>query len=260
MSINSHTLNKRKPDIFDDDFEIIYEGDLPNIYIDESDENDIPEIDTDKADEDDYERPRARRSSVRQEEKRDADSSSKSRKKSRKKPGFPSLLSPAKKTVKIGTKAVSKVLQITLRAATLLIILIIMGLIGISFFKGYSQYGTLNALIPDKNYTLGAYLAVGIILLIYELITFLWALTSQKVRGNKRNYRQDTGRGLLSFIIIGACSYLSNVFCHFIPESPAALLGVKGGLTVYGSLHNTLLILCATGIISCLIRRFFPQP
>lgn len=43
---------------------------------------------------------------------------------------------------------------------------------------------------------------------------------------------------------------------RFLPETPDIIYGLKGGLEVYGSMHNVLFGLCAAGIISCLIRKY----
>lgn len=261
MSVNNKAREQEDFDIFDDDFEIIYEGDLPDICIDETPH--VPDSKDEYMDPDDSfnadsdyrsQKPDPRKKRSSKPEKKEQ----KSRKKSR---GFkvPSLLSPIKKTARAGGKAAAKITKSILRIATLIIIICIMALIIVNFARNYSAYGVLKNIAADKNYALGAYLGVAAVLLIYELITFFWALTSQKLRERHRNSRLDTGRGMFSFILMAAGSYLAEIFCHLIPETYPALSGAKGGLTVYGSLSSTLLILCAAGIISCLLRRFLPQ-
>ena len=78
--------------------------------------------------------------------------------------------------------------------------------------------------------------------------------------GSKKSGRKgryvDTGRGLFSFLFIYAGSLLSALFYELIPASPQPLAGVSGALLVYGSLRSTLFALCVAGVISCLIRKF----
>lgn len=261
MNVNSKVKKQDDFDIFDDDFEIIYEGDLPDICIDgKSDVSDNTEdpISPDDSDSSDTDFP-GKKSSPRK--KRPAAPEKEGKKSRRKSRGFkaPSLLSPIRKTARASGKAAAKIMKSVLRIATLIIILCIMCLITVRFASNYSAYGVIKNIAADRNYALGAYLGVAAVLLIYELITFFWALTSQKVRERHRNSRLDTGRGMFSFILMASGSYLSGIFCHLIPETYPALAGAKGGLTVYGSLSSTLLVLCAAGIISCLLRRFLPQ-
>ena len=75
--------------------------------------------------------------------------------------------------------------------------------------------------------------------------------------GRKTLWKEDTGRGFLSFIIVFVSSYMCFLFSRFLPETPEVIYGAKGALEVYGSMHNILLGLCAAGAISCLIRRYY---
>ena len=105
-----------------------------------------------------------------------------------------------------------------------------------------------------KDTTLIAYLAVGAVLVGYELLNFFWAASRTRAR-SRHNNRLDTGRGLLSFVIIYAGSYLAAMFSHLIPSSPSWLTGVQGGLSIYGGLKATLLPLCIAGVVSCVVRK-----
>ena len=84
---------------------------------------------------------------------------------------------------------------------------------------------------------------------------FFRVLSGSKKSGRKGRY-VDTGRGLFSFLFIYAGSLLSALFYELIPASPQPLAGVSGALLVYGSLRSTLFALCVAGVISCLIRKF----
>ena len=81
-------------------------------------------------------------------------------------------------------------------------------------------------------------------------------MTRVRVRRNGESWKEDTGRGMFSFIVVFVTSYASFLFSGLLPESPEVIYGLKGALTVYGSMHNVLLGLCAAGIISCLIRKY----
>ena len=93
------------------------------------------------------------------------------------------------------------------------------------------------------------------IMLMRKFLSFFFVLGGSRKQGRDGN-TIDNGRGLTSFIIIAAGSYLSAVFASLIPQIPAALQGIQSALTVYGSLKNTLLPICAAGVVSCIIRKF----
>ena len=44
MSLNNKKKTKTTSDVFDDDFEVIYEGDLPDISIDDDDDDDYRDV------------------------------------------------------------------------------------------------------------------------------------------------------------------------------------------------------------------------
>ena len=73
--------------------------------------------------------------------------------------------------------------------------------------------------------------------MLYEIIIFFCVLGGRRKQGRDGN-TIDNGRGLTSFIIIAAGSYLSAVFASLIPQIPAALQGIQSALTVYGSLKK----------------------
>ncbi len=52
-------------------------------------------------------------------------------------------------------------------------------------------------------------------------------------------------------------SYLAFLFSPFLPDAPEAVYGLKGAFDVYGSMHNVLFGLCAAGVISCIVRKYF---
>ena len=95
------------------------------------------------------------------------------------------------------------------------------------------------------------------IFLLFEFISLLWSMTKVRVRDGGDTWKEDTGRGLFSFLLVFLSSYLSFLLYRLLPESPEFLYGLKGALEVYGSMHNALFGLCAAGVVSCLIRRYF---
>ena len=105
--------------------------------------------------------------------------------------------------------------------------------------------------------TLAAYLCIVALFVLFELISLLWSMTRVRVRSGVDSWKEDTGRGLISFIVVFATSYLAFLLSPFIPEAPEAVFGVKGALEVYGSMHNILFGLCAAGVISCIVRKYF---
>ena len=205
MSIN-------KKDFFDDDFEVIYEGDLPDLpeenhddYEDVlqkladldkeyetsyhsrkpqgnnrndrfSDHNNDYDDDYDYDDydyDDDYDDDGSRRRS-----KKGQRAESKKKKKKRRK--MPNLLSPVSKTAKAGGKAAFKIANLILRAATLILIAIIFCLLAVNFWKNYGAFGSIATAVAQKNYALAAYAAVAVFLLLFELITFFRVLSKSK--------------------------------------------------------------------------------
>ena len=272
---------------FDDDFEVIYEGDLPDLPEDDNDDyEDVLQklADLDKEYETSYHSRKARGNKrherfsdhdkdydsdydyddddydddydddgSRRRSKKGQRAESKQKKKKRRK--MPNLLSPVSKTAKAGGKAAFKIANLILRAATLILIAIIFCLLAVNFWKNYGAFGSIATAVAEKNYALAAYAAVAVFLLLFELITFFRVLSGSKKSGRKGRY-VDTGRGLFSFLFIYAGSLLSALFYGLIPASPQPLAGVSGALLVYGSLRSTLFALCVAGVISCLIRKF----
>ena len=105
--------------------------------------------------------------------------------------------------------------------------------------------------------TLAAYLCIALIFILFEFIALLWSMTKVRVRDASGTWKEDAGRGLSSFIFVFASSYLAFLLYRFLPETPEFLYGLKGALEVYGSMHNVLFGLCAAGVISCLLRKYF---
>ena len=178
------------------------------------------------------------------------------RRKKKKRKKLPNLLSPVAKTAKTGGKVIYKTVNLLLRCATLILMALIFYKLAIAFWQNHSALGSAFTMINGKNYTLAAYFGVALFLLLFELIAFLLVLTGSK-KGSHKGRPADKGRGLFSFIFIGGCSYLAWMLNPLVPTSPEPLQGVKAALIVYGSLHTALIGLCITGVISCLIRKFF---
>ena len=178
-------------------------------------------------------------------------------KKSRKNRGVkvPNVAKPVAKTAKAGGKILFKFINLLLRMGTLLLIAWIIYLLGLHFLANAGSFGNIVSRLTSADQELIAYLAVGAVLLLYEVIIFFCVLGGSKKQGRRGN-SIDNGRGLTSFIIITAGSYLSAMFAVLIPQAPAALLGIHNALTVYGGLKDTLLPICIAGVVSCIIRKF----
>ena len=166
------------------------------------------------------------------------------------------LLSPLKSTAKYGGKTIYKTASILIRFVSLLLIAGTAAFLAYNFWKGCAPYGDPLTAVEKKNYCLAAYAAVAGFFLLYECISFLWAMTRVRVRDGRKTYKEDTGRGLISFIFIYVCSYASFWVNRIIPQSPDVLRGIHGALEVFGSMHNALLGLCLAGAISCLVRKY----
>lgn len=292
MSLNNKKNTQTASDVFDDDFEVIYEGDLPDISIDDDDDDDyrdvlsgLSDIDhTDYIRKNDYDRLTKKLKDKNKNQKGkdnffdtsyydddfldeldddlydDHDDSRNGRKKDkkrRKKRGIkvPNVAKPVAKTAKTGGKILFKFINFLLRMGTLLLIAWIIYLLGLHFLTNVGPFGNIISRLTAADQELIAYLAVAGVLLLYEIIIFFCVLGGSRKQSRDGN-TIDNGRGLTSFIIIAAGSYLSAVFASLIPQIPAALQGIQSALTVYGSLKNTLLPICAAGIVSCIIRKF----
>mgnify|MGYP004465201449 FL=1 len=315
MSLNNKKKTQSTSDIFDDDFEVIYEGDLPDISIDDDDDDyrdvlsGLSDIDhTDYIKKNDYDRltkklknknKKASRKNKKQEKKdnffdtayydddifdeldddlyddyddyddydnddrdyddsyNDSRSNGKKDKNRRKKRGvkIPNVAKPVAKTAKTGGKILFKFINFLLRMGTLLLIAWIIYLLGLHFLTNVGPFGNIISRLTAADQELIAYLAVAGVLVLYEIIIFFCVLGGSRKQGRDGN-TIDNGRGLTSFIIIAAGSYLSAMFASLIPQIPAALQGIQSALTVYGSLKNTLLPICVAGVVSCIIRKF----
>ena len=264
---------------FDDDFEVVYE-DLEDLgsylsedssdnnddyddyddydgdtdyYDDYDDDYDYDDDDDYDDDYDDYDYNNNGRDSKKKKrnDKQDPDSK-KSKKKKRR--GLPNVGKPVANIAKTGINATKKLVGTILRAATLILIALIILTLLKAFLSNAGSYGKILLLGQTKDTILIAYLAVGAVLVCYELLNFFWAASRTCARSRSNN-RLDTGRGLLSFVIIYAGSYLAAMFSHLIPSSPSWLTGVQGGLSIYSGLKATLLPLCIAGVVSCVVRK-----
>lgn len=227
----------RRRDVFEeaDDYENDYDNDDSDDY---DDAYDGPDDYDDAYDSRDYDRDNAR---------------GRSRRSSRSRGGVP-LAAPIKK----GGKALSRITGILLRQLSAILIIATSIYVTYNFWRASTPYGDIIEAIEQReiSQTLAAYFSVAAIFLLYEFISLLWTMTSVRVRNGRETWKEDTGRGFLSFILVFVSSYMSFLLSRFLPESPEIVYGVKGALDVYGSLHNVLLGLCVAGAVSCLVRRY----
>ena len=229
-----------------DDYDDDDDDDYDDNYYDDDDD-----YDDNYYDDDDYNSNGRDSKKKKRNDKQDPDSK-KSKKKKRR--GLPNVGKPVANIAKTGINATKKLVGTILRAATLILIALIILILLKTFLSNAGSYGKILLLGQTKDTTLIAYLAVGAVLVGYELLNFFWAASRTRAR-SRHNNRLDTGRGLLSFVIIYAGSYLAVMFSHLIPSSPSWLTGVQGGLSIYGGLKATLLPLCIAGVVSCVVRK-----
>ena len=283
------SADKKISDIFDDDFEVTYEEDpginldmlsgdtrrITNIRTDDtvvisdntgrdpygrssrsfSGEEYEDDFEDDYEDEDeDYEYDRKRRRSSDYDDDDYDRRNSRGRRKRRSRGGVP-LAAPIQK----GGKVLSKITGALLRQLSLILILSTMIYVTYTFWRASAPYGDIAESLQQRSITqtLAAYLCVVAAFLLFELISMLWTMTRVRVRSGAESWKEDTGRGFLSFIIVFVSSYMCFLFSRLLPDSPEIIYGVKGALEVYGSMHNVLLGLCAAGAVSCLIRRYY---
>lgn len=247
MSINGTAKIKKETDFFDDDFEVIYEGDLPDISIDDEDD-DYRDVLSNLGELDHTRRIDYVKENIGSEDK-------KRPRKKRSLPGAPNLSAPLKKTAKTGVKAACRILNLALRCGALVLTGYLFWLILQAFWNNHGALGDPLKAVEEHNYALAAYGGIGLFLLLILFISFFRILSGSK-KDSRNGRPADSGRGLIPFILIYAGSWCSALFCLAVPQSPQILAGVRSALLVYGGLCNTLFLPCAAGVILCLIRRF----
>lgn len=160
--------------------------------------------------------------------------------------------------IRKGGNAVLNIARTLIRNLTLFLMLAILILMGYNFLRGSTPYGDIENAVASNTYTmtLAAYFSVVALLMFYEIISMLWAMTRVRVHDEYGTYREDVGRGMFSFIFLYLCSFASFYISDWIPESIEILKGLRGVLDVFGSMHNTLFGFCLAGVISCLFRKY----
>ena len=143
---------------FDDDFEVIYDGDLPDLPSEEDDDDDYYDVlsnlsELDHTKKIDYVKENVDK--PRQKERR------REKAQEKKKRRMPNLLSPAARTAKTGARAALQVANMLLRCATLILILLIMWLLARNFWDNHSALGNIARMVSEKNYVLGGYTGVA---------------------------------------------------------------------------------------------------
>lgn len=262
---------------FDDDFEVVYEDpedlgsylsedssdnsddyddydgyDGDTDYYDDYDDDDDDDYDDDYYD-DDYE-DEYYESDDENSDYDHTDPDDRTKKKKRRKNSKIPLAAPIRK----GGRILSNISASLIRSLTALLILAVMIFASWTFLRASAPYGDIMEAVNTKTVplSLAAYLSVALIFLLSEFIALLWSMTKVRVRDQWGVHKEDTGRGLNSFLLVFLTSYAAFWINRFLPETPDIIYGLKGGLEVYGSMHNVLFGLCAAGIISCLIRKY----
>lgn len=232
-------------DFFNDDFEVTYEGD---VYSMKPDNDNRSGEDTDY-DYDDY--GASDNSGDQRASRRGKTAKSSRRRRSR---GVP-LAAPIRK----GGRTLSRLAAALVRSLTAVLILAVTAYVMWIFWRASTPYGDIEEALKTlkPSVTLLVYMCSALLFLLFELISLLWSMTRTRVRNGMDSWKEDTGRGLFSFIVVFALSYLAFLFGPLLPDAPEAVFGLKGALEVYGSMHNVLFGLCAAGVISCIIRKYF---
>lgn len=235
-------------DIFDKDFEVIYEGELPELPNDLGSDDykdvlsNLSELDPTNSMSIDY---------LAENRTRTINFSEDTKK-------YPFSVSGTSRTGgRASAKPSGSLADLLLRGTALFLIVGIAALLAVTFWEHSADYGTITESASGQNSVLGAYFATSLFFLLIECITFLVVLFGNKAGHNRKRLSIDTVCGLCSFLFIYVCSWLSGQFAGLIPSAPVLLQGVKGALTVYGTLSGTLLALCGIGVVSCLARSFF---
>lgn len=156
-----------------------------------------------------------------------------------------------------GLDTFSKIITFLLALATPILFLGIGTILAGFFWRGSRLYGdvVLSLRTGDITYVLLGYFAVVGFLLFYLLLSLLWSITRATGWDRYGKYKYDSGRGLFSFIITLACSYISFLFAGRIPYPTEIVRGARGALLVFGSSHIAIVGLCIAGIVVCIIRK-----
>lgn len=231
MDSNKVETKSHPKDVFDDDFEVIYEGELPELPGDLGSDDykdvlsNLSELDTTNSLGINYlEQNRTRTFSDFHHNKA----------------GFgprPNGQKP-KKTYHIA--------DLFLQIATLLLIAVITGFLAVSFWKHNASLTDVTAAVAGHDYILGAYYGMALFILLTEWIAFLNVLLGG---------RAGKWHGMFSFLVIYLGSLLSCQYAHLIPSAPIPLQGIGEALTIYGALNQVLLPLCVSGIVICIVRK-----
>ena len=239
----------RYDDDYDDDYDSQYDNDYDDRYNRRNNSNSRRSGSSDRRG-----NQRNDRYNDRYDDRYDNDRGSRKSKKRRRGGGGVPLAAP----IKQGGKALSHLTSILLQQLSVILIIATTVYVLYNFWRASTPYGDIAEAVKTQKIskTLGAYVAVAGIYLFCEFISLLWTMTRVRVRNGMDTWREDTGRGFLSFIMVFVISYICFLFSPLLPDSPDIVYGVKGALDVYGSLHNGLLGLCAAGAVSCLIRRY----
>lgn len=202
MSINKDNFDNHDLDIFDDDFEVIYEGDLPDIPMPEDDNfQDVLSnlSDLDRTKNIDYlEENYTTSFDLDEKTKEKYEKASKKKKKK----NMPNLFKPLAKTAKAGgkagAKAIYKTTNLLLRGATLILTGAIIAVLAFHFWQNYKPYGTLAQAIDQHNYVLGALFCRCFIFASHRMYYVSYhSVREQNKERQKRTCRRQRKRSFL---------------------------------------------------------------
>lgn len=219
-------------DRFDDDFEVTYTEELPPVQPDfyaryEVHQSRYADNYTNEYEDDYEERPRRKRRSSRRRRPQE-------------------LADPIQNMMYTGSTTAEKLTRLVFRPAPILMSGIITLITVFCYLSNSADYGNIAALAYELNYTLIAYLAVGAIIVLWEICCFFFTLSG---------VWSGTGRGLTFFILVYVLSYIASIAGNLIPENLAMVEGIRGGLAAYGSLYSMFFPFCIIGILTCILQK-----
>lgn len=117
---------------------------------------------------------------------------------------------PLAAPIRKGGRILSNISASLIRSLTALLILAVMIFASWTFLRASAPYGDIMEAVNTKTVplSLAAYLSVALIFLLSEFIALLWSMTKVRVRDQWGVHKEDTGRGLNSFLLVFLTSYL----------------------------------------------------
>lgn len=232
-------LTQNFDDDFGDDFEVRYTEEIPEISLDPDEENDEYDVEYDNEPDRAYREyaaetsARGYRNTSRRRTYPNADDSAE-------------LAAPIRNIVHTGSSLAETLTKLIFRPAPVLMSAIILLITASTYWSDSAKYGNILTVIENPEPSLVTFLAVGAVVLLWELCCFFFTVSGVWGR---------SGRGLSFFILVYVLSYVSGLAGEMIPEGIAVIDGIRGGLITYGSLYSMIFPFCVIGIITCILQK-----